>query len=98
MAMWTWRTSCGESAELGFAIGDSHRWGEGLGTAVAAAMIAHGFADLQLRCIRAAVHETNARSLAVVRKLGFEEVGVLDTEEYCGAMVTVKQFVRSHYP
>ena len=62
-----------DDAELGFAIGDSTRWGAGLGTAAARAMVEHGFGVLGLQRIRAVVEASNARSLAVLRKLGFVE-------------------------
>ena len=72
-----------DEAELGFAVGDSSRWGTGIGTAAALAMITYGFQQVGLKQIRATVHEPNERSVAVLRKLGFRRVGTLpNTEEY----------------
>jgi [ribosomal protein S5]-alanine N-acetyltransferase len=82
-----------EEAELGFAIGDSSRWGTGLGTATARAMSNYGFEHLGLSQIRATVHETNRRSVAVLEKVGFRRVGVhRTTEEYLGELTRVLEF------
>lgn len=81
------------AAELGFAIGGSQRWGKGLGTATAAAMVLHAFDELGLELLRATVHEPNGRSIRVVRRLGFQEVGMLpELEEYLGERVRVVEF------
>ena len=88
-------TQAAAEAELGFAIGDSRRWGAGLGTATARAMVTHGFEQLRLRRIRATVHETNRRSVAVLEKLGFRRVADDSplTEEYLGEPTTVLELV-----
>ena len=80
-------------AELGFAVGDSARWGAGLGTAIARAMVTHALEHLGLPQLRATVHETNGRSVAVLEKVGFRRVGILPAmEEYLGRPTTVLEF------
>jgi [ribosomal protein S5]-alanine N-acetyltransferase len=83
----------GQEAELGFAIGDSRRWGSGLGTATALAMINHGFDHLGLTQVRATVHETNRRSISLLEKVGFRRIGILPgAEEYLGELTRVLEF------
>jgi RimJ/RimL family protein N-acetyltransferase len=48
-------------------------WGQGYATEAARPALAHGFADLGLEEIISLIHEGNARSLAVARRLGLRE-------------------------
>ncbi|MDH6140184.1 RimJ/RimL family protein N-acetyltransferase [Kitasatospora sp. GP30] len=50
------------------------RWGQGLGTELAGAVVAHGFEALGLEQVYATVAEPNAASLAALGKLGFRHV------------------------
>lgn len=59
------------SAEFGIAIGDSDRWGQGIGTAAGHALLEHAFNDLELHRIDAVVQATNSRSLRLIARLGF---------------------------
>ena len=68
-------------AELGIAIGDSSRWGEGLGAAAAAAILRYAFEQLGLNQIRASTVETNVRSVGLLEKLGFRRVGTLSRRD-----------------
>jgi RimJ/RimL family protein N-acetyltransferase len=55
-------------------------WGRGYATEAARPALAHGFADLGLEEIISLIHEGNARSLAVARRLGLrerEQIGVV---------------------
>lgn len=49
-------------------------WGQGLGTEVLEALVAHGFDTLDLHEVHATVAASNAPSLRVLRKTGFEHV------------------------
>jgi RimJ/RimL family protein N-acetyltransferase len=48
-------------------------WGRGYATEAARPALRHGFADLRLDEIVSLIHEANARSLAVARRLGLRE-------------------------
>lgn len=59
------------SAEFGIAVGDSSRWGQGIGTAAGRALLDHAFDTLRLRRINAVVSAANSRSLRLMTRLGF---------------------------
>ena len=61
--------------EIGWGV-DPSRFGEGLGTAVAAALLRHAFASLGLHRIVARCRPDNAASRAIMAKLGFREEGL----------------------
>jgi RimJ/RimL family protein N-acetyltransferase len=80
-------------AELGIAIGERALWGRGLGERAARLMLTHAFGTLHLRRVMAEVHATNARSLALMHKLGFRETGLApELEKYRGAWVQLVRF------
>lgn len=56
--------------ELGYTIGPSARWGQGLGTAVARAGLAHGFDVLGLETVWAEALETNRASVRILERIG----------------------------
>jgi RimJ/RimL family protein N-acetyltransferase len=60
-----------KAAKLGYAV-RAERWGKGYATDAARCMIAFGFKELRLHRISAAVGPDNARSIAVVHKLGLQ--------------------------
>jgi ribosomal-protein-alanine N-acetyltransferase len=64
----------GPRLELGYLL-RRDRWGLGLATEAAGAILAAAFADLGAREVLAVVDEGNEASLNVLRKLGFTEVG-----------------------
>ena len=68
-------------------------WGEGLGTEIAEAVIAHGFGTLGLTEVHATVAEPNAASLALLDRIGF--VHVRDITEEDGSVVRVLTRFRS---
>jgi RimJ/RimL family protein N-acetyltransferase len=61
--------------ELGFVIGERHRWGRGLGRSAAAAGLEFGFARLDLHEIWAEALTCNERSIRVLQRLGLAETG-----------------------
>ncbi|MFC4425284.1 GNAT family N-acetyltransferase [Deinococcus navajonensis] len=63
------------SGELGVAIGERGLWGQGLATAACHLLLKEAWA-LGLEQVTAEVHEPNRRSQALMRRLGFLEVGV----------------------
>ena len=79
-------------AEIGIAIGDSRIWGKGVGAAAGRLMLEWAFGSLCFQKVWADVHEPNARSLALMRKLGFTEVSRNGLEEYQGQVVPMVQF------
>lgn len=83
----------GDSAEFGIAIGERALWGQGLGLQAGRLTLAHAFADLGLQTVTAEVHAPNLRSRALMRRLGFTEIGQGSPQEYRGALVPVIQFV-----
>lgn len=62
-------------AELGYWLGHD-AWGQGLATEAAAAMLAVGFRDLDLRRIYAHAFATNLASRRVLTKIGLRDEGV----------------------
>lgn len=80
-------------ASLGIAIGDRRLWGQGVGIGAARLMLAQAFDGLGLRSVRAQVHETNLRSLTLIRGLGFRPAGAApEPDMYEGAPVQILHF------
>jgi len=69
------------AGKLNFFIGDKSLWGQGITTAAARAVILWAFDHGHFQMLKARVLPQNHGSLAVMRKLGFQEYG---TEEYDG--------------
>src|SRR5262245_42597091 len=65
-----------ERAEIGFAL-KQKRWGQGLGSEAASAVINFAFDDLGLHRIEADVDPRNERSLRLLERLGFRREGHL---------------------
>lgn len=72
------------SGEFGIALGERVLWGQGLGTQAGRLLLAHAFGDLGLRTVTAEVHRPNLASRALMRRLGFREVGEGGPDEYRG--------------
>lgn len=81
-----------DSAEFGIAIGERALWGRGLGLRAGQLTLAHAFTELGLQTVTAEVHAPNARSRALMRRLGFVEIGSGGPEEYRGEVVPVIRF------
>ncbi len=80
-------------ASLGYAIGDSSLWGQGLGFLGARLMLELAFTKLKLERVTAEVNATNTRSLRVLEKLGFKLEGILRQHEtYRGVRGDVQLF------
>lgn len=63
-------------AELGYVLGRAH-WGRGVMHEALTALIGFAFDGLQLNRIEAEVNPANAPSLALLKRLGFQQEGVL---------------------
>ncbi|MFC4639434.1 GNAT family N-acetyltransferase [Deinococcus hohokamensis] len=85
-------TSC--SGELGVAIGDRTLWGQGVATAACRLLLQEAWA-LGLEQVDAHVHAPNERSQALMRRLGFQAVGMGPPKPYRGSLVPVTHFLRS---
>ena len=71
-----------EERELGYVVGPSNRWGRGLGSAIAAAGVAHAFDVLHLDSIWAEALAANAPSVQILRALGMQETGIGSDETF----------------
>ena len=65
------------SAELAIIVGDKSCRGQGIGEEACRAIVAHGITALNLQRIACGTLATNHGMIAVARKLGFEQEGVL---------------------
>lgn len=70
------------NCELHIMIGPAAARGRGAGTFAFSAMLRHAFLDLGLERVQVTVLEDNAASLAVCRKSGFRDEGVLRNAAY----------------
>ena len=61
---------------FGIAIGDRAHWGQGYGYEAACLSLAFAFDELNLHRVTATVFSYNARSIALLEKLGFQREGV----------------------
>ncbi len=65
-----------QRAEIGYELGKQH-WGQGFMTEALAGLISHGFGIMALNRIQALVEPENTVSRKLLRKLGFQEEGLL---------------------
>ncbi len=79
--------------ELGYLIGPSAAWGRGLGTAVARAGLAYGFAEVALAKIWAEALDANAASVRILQRLGMRETGRGQDATYRGEPTHYRQFI-----
>ena len=63
--------------EIGWHLGRSF-WGRGYGTEIGRALIAYGFANLDVDVLKAVVDPENVRSCALAERIGMERVGLTD--------------------
>lgn len=81
-----------DARELGYLIAPASRWGQGLGIAAARAGLQHGFEALGLRRIWAEAIEANTASVRVLQRLGMDETGPGEAEEFLGQASRYVQF------
>jgi RimJ/RimL family protein N-acetyltransferase len=70
------------NAEFHVMVGERESQNRGVGTAAARAMVRHGFFDLNLHRIYAAILRNNVRSIRMHEKVGFREEGTLRQGAY----------------
>ncbi|EYB67438.1 hypothetical protein DEIPH_ctg041orf0041 [Deinococcus phoenicis] len=75
------------SGEFGIAVGERALWGRGVGAAAGRLLLTHAFSTLGLETVTAEVHAPNRRSHALMRRLGFREVGEGGPDQYRGERV-----------
>lgn len=78
--------------ELGYVIGDSRRWGRGLGRQAARAGLDHGFRGLELAEIWAEALDANPASVRILQALGMTETGPGEPGTYLGAPSYYRRF------
>ncbi|MFD2609001.1 GNAT family N-acetyltransferase [Deinococcus taklimakanensis] len=78
--------------EFGIGIGESDLWGQGVGRQAGRLLLQFAFEELGLERVSASVHAPNTRSLALMRRLGFRELGPGEPETYQGKLVPVIWF------
>lgn len=78
--------------ELGYVVGPSSRWGDGLGTTIARLGLAHGFGALGLEWIDAEAAETNEASIRILQRLGMVETGGSGVDVYLGVPTPTRRF------
>jgi RimJ/RimL family protein N-acetyltransferase len=64
-------------AEMGIAIQDKSRWGQGLGTEAVRLVLDYAFTELDLNRVELTTDEDNARALRCYEKCGFLREGLL---------------------
>lgn len=67
------------TAEIGYYLGRAH-WGRGYMSEAVAALLTFGFDAVSLQAVRGEVMPANAASLSVLDKLGFDSLGLDETD------------------
>jgi RimJ/RimL family protein N-acetyltransferase len=70
------------SSEFGILIGDSSRWGKGIGREVTSAILIYGFDELNMNRMDLSVLASTARAIRLYQSLGFVEEGVKREAQY----------------
>lgn len=78
--------------ELGYAIGPSSRWGQGLGRTAAGLGLQYGFREVGLREVCAEALDANQASVRILIGLGMTETGRGHDEPFLGAPSYYRQF------
>jgi len=81
-----------DSRELGYVVGPSTRWRQGLGAAVARLGLEYGFTQLGLSEIHAEALDGNRPSIHILIGLGMTETGRGGEEPFLGAASYYRQF------
>jgi RimJ/RimL family protein N-acetyltransferase len=72
------------SCEFGLLLGDSSRWGRGIGKEVTTAIIGYGFDELNMNRIELSVISSNTRAIRLYEGLAFVREGVRRKAQYRG--------------
>lgn len=80
------------TAELGIAIGDRTRWGQGIGSQSMIRLIDYATIHLDITTFQAETHESNHRAQKMLEKVGFKEVSRNGTEIYMGRECRLVQY------
>jgi [ribosomal protein S5]-alanine N-acetyltransferase len=70
------------ACEFGILIGDTSRWGKGIGKEVTCAMVAYGFDELNMNRIELSVLGSNTRAMSLYEGLGFVREGLKRQAQY----------------
>lgn len=70
------------ACEFGILIGDSSRWGKGIGKEVTSAIVAYGFDELNMNRIELSVIASNTRAMRLYEGLGFVREGLKRQAQY----------------
>ena len=81
-----------QERELGYLIGPSDRWGQGLGGRIAAAGLGYAFTELELRSVWAEAVVANQPSVRILRSCGMRETGDGAPEAFLGVASRYLQF------
>ncbi len=81
-----------QERELGYLIGPSDRWGQGLGGRVAAAGLGYAFTGLKLHAVWAEAVVANQPSVRILRSCGMRETGNGLPEAFLGVASRYLQF------
>jgi RimJ/RimL family protein N-acetyltransferase len=79
--------------ELGYVVGPSNRWGQGLGGRLALLGLEYGFGELGLDEIWAEAVDANEASIRILASLGMTETGRGADEVFLGQPSFYRQFV-----
>ena len=82
----------GNSAEIGIAIGDSSKWGKGIGRQATKLLIAYAYEKLAISVFDAETHASNIRSRKMLEKIGFKEISRVGSEMYQGETTELIQY------
>jgi RimJ/RimL family protein N-acetyltransferase len=78
--------------ELGYVVGPSSRWGQGLGGTIARLGLDHGFNSLGLDEISAEAVDANHASIRILASLGMTETGRGEDEPFLGVISFYRRF------
>jgi len=70
------------AGEFGILIGDSSRWGKGIGREATSVVVAYGFDELNLNRIELSVIASNTRAMSLYEGLGFVREGLKRQAQY----------------
>ncbi|HLR16070.1 MAG TPA: GNAT family N-acetyltransferase [Bacillota bacterium] len=81
-----------DKAELGIAIGERSRWGQGIGTRAMMCLMDVAKSHLHMTTFQAETHESNHRAQKMLEKVGFKEISRVGTEIYMGGECGLVQY------